>query len=186
MRAGARRNDWTVLEETYLLTHAGRIPKREICKHLKRSARSVRDKAYHLRLQGHMIDLRCYVPRLSTCPACGCLRSKLGRQGICEPCRKREQLATIHHRTALLLARLPLRERETYADTEAETESRPDPMPKAPNTHGMSYYQRERAREAHEVAMEAWTTANLQRQVKAAQKRKERIEKKVESMRLCE
>ena len=186
MRKGVKRCDWTVLEETYLLTHAGRIPKREICKHLRRSARSVRDKAYHLRLQGHMVDLRCYKPRLTTCPACGCLRSKMGREGICEPCRKREQLAQIHSRIADLLHQLPQEERERYADTEAETESTPDPLPKAPILHGLSYYQRARAKEAHEIAMEEWSARNLHRQVKAAQKRKERIEKKVKSMRLCD
>lgn len=181
MRSGAKRHDWTVLEETYLLTHAGRIPRRDICRHLRRSSQAIYSKAKHLRLRGHLVDLRCYKPRLVTCPACGCLRSKMGRQGICEPCRRREQLATIQARISDLLRQLPAEERELYAETEAELESKPDPMPKPPNCHGMTYYQRSRAKEAHEMAMEAWASRNLQRQVKAAQKRKERIEKKIKS-----
>lgn len=73
----------------------------------------------------------------------------------------------------------PLDERDTYEKTEAETESRRDPMPKAPNTEGLSYYERAKAEEAHALACEECLAGNLRREIKAAQKRKERISKKV-------
>ncbi len=184
MRKGARRIDWTVDEVRYLSENAGRIPKRDICQHLKRSGKSVECKAAWLRAQGHAVNLRHHKPTLSPCPSCGCLSGHLGRQGICEPCRRREQLATIHARIADLLPLLPADERDTYERTEAETESKWDPMPKAPNTQGLSYYAKAKTEEAHVLAIETWAAANLRREIKAAQKRKERIEKKVKSMRV--
>lgn len=169
---------WTTSEVAFLVEHAGRIPKREICKRLKRRSKSVERKAAHLREEGTPVDLRCYRPRLEACPACGCMRSTLGRHGICEVCRKRAQLSAIHARISALLHRIPFEERETYAETEAEVESTVDPMPRSPRTEGLSYYHRCKAKEAHDRAMEQWQVRNLGRQVKAAQKRKERIEKK--------
>lgn len=170
---------WTTSEVAYLVENAGRIPKREICKHLKRRSESVNQKAKALRAQGVPVNLRCYKPKLEICPACGCMRATLGKHGICEVCRKRVQLASIHTRISNLLHRLPFEERETYAVTEAEIESTVDPMPRAPRTQGLSYYHACRAQELHDRAMEKWQLRNLGRQVKAAQKRKERIEKKV-------
>lgn len=170
---------WSTTEVAYLIDHAGRIPKREICKHLKRRSESVNSKARHLREQGVPVDLRCYRPKLEACPACGCMRATLGKHGICEVCRKRVQLASIHTRISNLLHRLPFEERETYAVTEAEIESTVDPMPRFPRTEGLSYYHACKAKEMHDRAMERWQLRNLGRQVKAAQKRKERIEKKV-------
>lgn len=179
MRKGGRRNDWKVADERYLIENAGRIPRREICQHLRRSSESVKQKAKALRMQGIPVSLRHYRPRLEPCPSCGCLSGHLGRDGICEPCRRREQLANIHAGIAELLPRLPLDERDTYEKTEAETESRRDPMPKAPNTEGLSYYERAKAEEAHALACEECLAGNLRREIKAAHKRKERISKKV-------
>ncbi len=167
-------------DEHYLIAHAERVAKRDICRHLKRSSKSVERKAAHLREQGHAITLRHYTPRLDTCPSCGCLSGHMGKEGICEPCRRREQLATIHARIAELLPLLPQAERDTYEKTEAETASRYDRMPKAPSS-AATYYEQQRDKERHALAMEAWSSANLKREIKAAQKRKERIEKKVKT-----
>jgi hypothetical protein len=175
---------WSTSEVAYLIEHAGTEPKRDICKHLRRSSKSVECEVYRLRKSGTVIDLRFHPSRLRTCPSCGCLRLKLGSMGICEPCRRRTQLATIHARIAALLPMLPPNERSTYDDTEAETESRADPMPKPPDTSGMSKYRASVAMEAHEIAMEDWAAGNLRREIKAAQKRKERIEKKAKSTRV--
>lgn len=185
MRKGARRNDWTVDEVRYLTENAGRIPKREICQYLRRSGKSVECKAAWLRARGHAVDLRHHKSVLYPCPSCGCLSGHLGRQGICEPCRRREQLAIIHARIADLFPLLPREERDKYEKREAETQSKWDPMPKAPSTQGLSYYAKAKAQEAHVLAIERWAAANLLREIKAAQKRKERIEKKVKSMRVC-
>lgn len=176
---GSKQVEWTTQEVAYLIENAGRIPKREICKHLKRRSESVSQKAKALRAQGVPVELRCYKPKLEACPACGCMRSTLGRHGICEVCRKRAQLSVIHARISRLLHMLPFEERDKYADTEAEVESVPDPMPASPRLDGLSYYAQCKAKESRDRAMEAWQIRNLNRQVKAAQKRKERIQKKV-------
>lgn len=182
MRKGATRRDWSYADERYLIEHAGRIPKREICMHLKRGSKSVERKAAALRYHGVAVDLRYYRPSLAPCPSCGCMSGRLGKHGICEPCRRREQLATIHARIAELWPLLSLEDRDTYEKTEAETESGRDPYPPAPDTRGLSYYARARVEEAHALACESVLVRNLRREVKAAQKRKERIEKKVKSM----
>lgn len=178
-------SEWRTSEVAYLLDNAGRIPRREICKHLRRSTESVRSMAKHLRAEGIDISLRCYVPRVMICPSCGCSRTTLGNSGICEPCERREQLATIHGRIAELLALLPPDLRAVYEQTEAETESRIDARPKARAlAPEASYYRRMKAAEDHDRAVEAWTVENLKREIKAAQKRKERIYKKARSLRV--
>lgn len=175
--------DWTTSEVAYLLANAGRKPMREICKHLRKSADSVRYMASRLRAEGTDISLRCYVPRVEICPACGCRRGTLGKTGICEVCERREQLATIHGRIAELMPMLPADELATYEETEAETSSRIDPKPKPPALPpGASYYRRAKAEEAHDLAVEAWAIKNIKREIKAVQKRKERIEDKVNSL----
>ena len=100
----------------------------------------------------------------------------MGSEGICEPCRRRRQLTKVQGRISDLLAKLPPEERAVYDATEAETESGWDPMPPPPS---LADLERARAEEAREIAVEDWLARNLRRQVKAAQKRKERIEKKV-------
>lgn len=175
--------DWTTSEVAYLLANAGRKPFRDICKHLRKSADSVRYMASRLRAEGTDISLRCYVPRVEICPACGCRRGTLGKTGICEVCERREQLATIHGRIAELMPLLPADEIDKYMETEAETESRIDPKPKPPAIPpGASYYRRAKAEEAHDLAVEAWAVKNIKREIKAVQKRKERIEDKVNSL----
>lgn len=175
--------DWTTSEVAYLMEHAGRIPRREICKNLRRSTESVRYMAKRLRADGTNISLRCYVPRVEICPSCGCRRGTLGKTGICELCERREQLAGIHGRIAELLPSLTPEQLATYEETEAETESRIDPKPKPPDIPPeASYYRRAKAEEAHDLAVEAWAIKNVKREIKAVQKRKERIEKKVKTL----
>lgn len=184
MRKGSRRNDWTVAEEQFLVANAGRIPKRDICQMLKRSSASVKMKAAALRRSGVDVCLRHYSSTLEPCPSCGKPSASIDRTGMCEPCRRRDQLAAIHARIADLLPLLPPEERDLYERTEAKTESRADPLPEPPDTEGMTAYRASYAEEAHAIAVEACVSGNLRREVKAAQKRKERIEKKVKSMNL--
>lgn len=179
MRKGSKRNDWSTDDVRYLIENAGRIPRREICFHLKRSSESVKQKTKTLRAEGIPISLRCYRAKLEFCPSCGRLSGHLGTKGICEPCRRREQLDTINRRIAELLPRLTLEERDIYEKTEAETESRWDPLPKAPRTEGLSYYEKAKIEEHYALECEECTARNLRRKIKAVQKRKERIEKKI-------
>ncbi len=56
MRKGARRNDWTCSELAYLREMAGVASRRDICRHLRRSAKSVQRKADRLRAEGEDDD----------------------------------------------------------------------------------------------------------------------------------
>lgn len=177
-RAGARQRPWTTGERALLAELAGAAPKREVCRRLRRSSASVAGMAARLRAEGVPVDLRCHVSRLETCPACGSLSATCGRHGICEPCRVRRQIEAVQSRIADLLPLLDPEERARYADAEAETASRADPMPRAPDVAGLSRYAAALERDRHERAVERWSVRNLRRRLKAAQKRKERIEKK--------
>ncbi len=184
MRKGAKRNDWTVAEEQFLIANAGKISKRDICQMLKRSSASVKMKAVALRKQGVDVCLRYYRPTMEPCPSCGKLSATINKKGMCEPCRRRDQLATINARISELLPLLPPEERDIYERTEAKIESKMDPLPEPPDTTGMTAYQKAYASEAHAKAVEACVSHNLRRKVKAVQKRKERIEEKTKSMNL--
>lgn len=184
MRKGGRRIEWTTADVRYLRESAGLVPKREICRRLKRSAKAVERKAAQMRAQGEAVDLRCFRSELALCPSCGCMRATVAgnRFGICEPCRRRTQLAAIEGRVADLMAELPEEERRVYEDTEAEREARViDPMPSKRPTRGLSRYEAAKAEDDYDRAMERWLAARYARAVKSAQKRKERIEKKVKT-----
>lgn len=174
--------DWTTADERYLRENAGIKPKREICRRLKRSSKSVERKAHAMRKRGEAICLRSFRPTLDTCPSCGRLSANLGKEGICEPCRRREQLDAINARISELWPLLSQEDRDTYERTEAETDtSRRDPRPKRPDTSGLSQYHRLKAEEVYATELERWATRNVMREIKRVQKRKERIEKKVKS-----
>ena len=177
-RKGARQREWTTGEVRALLDMAGRVPPREICRRLKRSNASVRSKCWSLRKQGVPVDLRCFSSSLSVCPACGRRSALMGRDGICESCRRTAQLARIEARISDLLAALPPKQRELYEETESGRETRGDPMPALLPTRGVSRYRAAANADRNDRAMEQWRVRRLVRLVKAAQKRQERIERK--------
>lgn len=154
MRKGAKRRDWTVADLQFLRDNAGKIPRRELSRALKRGARAIESQVYLMRKSGEDVTLRCFRSRLATCPSCGARRSRMGSEGICEPCRRRRQLAKVQGRISDLLAKLPPGERAVYDATEAETESGWDPMPPPPSLAGLGRYERARAEEAREIAVE--------------------------------
>ncbi len=184
MRAGARRNDWQLDEVRYLLDNAGSVPKHEICRKLRRSSKSVECMASRLRKQGHAIDLRCYQSQAITCPSCGRSSLTTRETGICRPCTLRRRLAATEGQISDLLRRLPPDVRSIYEDTEAEKGARIiDPMPRMPTRpEPPTRYQRLRDEESYDKAMEEWEARRLQRELKAAQKRKERIQRKVRDL----
>lgn len=179
MRKGATTRPWTVEDEQFLIANAGKLPKRDICQMLKRSSASVRRKAEDLRKAGVEVNLSYYHPTMEPCPHCGNLSATINRKGLCEPCRRRDQLADIEARIADLLPLLSPEQRAEYEKTEAKRESRVDPIPEPPDTSGMSDWRRAYHEEAHAMAVEKIVAGNLKRKAKAAQKRKERIEKKI-------
>lgn len=170
----------TTAQYAYVLANAGRVPAREIRRTLKVSKNQLEAARRKLNREGAGITLRCFTPKTSICPACGCARVTADRTGICEPCRRARQLAAIEGATGDLMALLPEAERRTYEETEAEREGRLiDPPPARRSTRGLNPYERAKAEEEWELACERWQTARLNRLIKAAQKRKERIARKV-------
>lgn len=182
MRKGAKRRDWTTSDTAYLIENAGKVPRREICRHLKRSRSAVYARVRDLKRQGIQISLRVCTSDEAVCPSCGNASTLMGKEGICEPCRRRDQLAAINARIADLWPLLTQQQRDKYEETDAETESRRDPYPPPPTvTASMTNYTRQKLMRDWRMACERVEVANLKREIKAAQKRKERIEKKVET-----
>lgn len=182
MRRGARRRDWTTDEVRQLVDMAGRVPRREICRELRRSRKAVECEARRLRKSGVPVDLRCFRSALEICPSCGRRSALLGSEGICEACRRTQQLARIEAEVSNLLAALPESERALYAETEAERETGAEPMPAMLPTRGVSRYRAAANEDRNDRAMEQWRVRRLRRLVKAAQKRKERIRRKAEKV----
>lgn len=170
---------WTTRDLKRVAELAGTMPERELRRRLKLSRNQLKYAVNRLRSLGVAVTTRYYEPQLETCPVCGCRRATLGKDGICEPCRLKRQLEEIEWRVSELMARLTPEQRAVYEKSEAQRESRADPMPKPRPTDGLDGYERAKASEEHDAAMEAWAAAYLKRRVKAAQKRKERIQEKV-------
>lgn len=173
MRKGSKRNDWSVAEEQFLIANAGKLSRRELCKVLKRSTNSVRHKAQRLN-----VSLRCFEKTMEPCPSCGKLSATINRKGICEPCRRREQLMTINTRISELWPFLTYEQRCKYEKEDPKTGSKREPTPEPPDITRLPLHRQERLMEYHAREVEAVVTRNLTREVKALQKRKERIEKK--------
>ena len=177
---GRRHHSWSTAELDYIREHAGRVPAREIRRALKLSKNQFDNAVRTMVANGERISARCFTPRTAVCPSCGCARSLFGKEGICEPCRLRRRLAEVEADCSALLAMLTASERETYGGTEAERGGRAsDPMPVRRPTAGLDPYRAAKAEEDYDLAMERWASRTLRRRLKAAQKRKERISKKV-------
>ncbi len=176
--SGRRHKWWRESELAYIRDHAGRVPAREIRKALRVSREQLKGAVRWMRARGEDVDLRCFTSRTLVCPSCGMARTLFGSEGVCEPCRLARRLAETEAEIADLLPLLSPADRATYERTDAQRETRGDPMPASPRTSGMGPYDRAMAEERHDIAMERWQAARLRRLLKAAQKRKERVSKK--------
>jgi hypothetical protein len=173
------RRTWTTGDLREVERLAGTMPASEIRKRMRLSSRQLRYACELLRAQGRDVSLRYWESSLEVCPSCGHMRSTMDGSGICEPCRLARRLSRTDAAISGLLDRLPPEQRRVYARTEAELESSMEPLPPRPSTKGLDSYERARAEEEHELEVERVTTGNLRRRLKAAQRRKERIERKV-------
>lgn len=174
MRKGEARRDWTTAEVGYLLDAAGRVPRREICRHLRRSRKSVERKAACLGL-----SLRCYVRRLRWCPACATWRSTVRDEtGQCRVCEKREQLERSEDRVSAALARLGIEQRAAYEAWESKRSSAVPPKPLKPESCPVSRYERAKAEDRHLRDVERWEVACLDRRINANKTRLRRIREK--------
>ena len=180
----ANRRPWSAREVRYLLDNAGNVPQREICRNLRRSSESVKQMAKRLRAQGYDVDLRYYEPHTVTCPSCGRKSTTARETGMCRPCMLRRRLAATEGGISDLMQRLPPEARAIYEETEAEKGSRVyDPMPMPPTYQARpTRYQRRRNDEEYDRALEQWEARLLHRELKAAQKRKERIQRRLRKL----
>ena len=138
---------WTTGDLKRVAELAGTMPERELRRRLKLSGNQLAYAVRTLRRMGVNVTTRYYEPRLETCPVCGCRRATLGKEGICEPCRLKKQLADIEWRISELMRDLTPDQRAVYEQTEAERESRADPMPQPRPTDGLNSYERAKASE---------------------------------------
>lgn len=79
---GGRQHQWTSAEYAYVLENAGKVPPREIRRHLKVSKSQLDHACQRMRSWGCPVSLRCYEPRLAVCPHCGRPSAKIGRAHV--------------------------------------------------------------------------------------------------------
>lgn len=175
MREGARRNDWTTDEIAYLMDTAGRLSRREICKHLKRSKSSVERMAHRLGL-----SLRCYKPRLVWCDECATWRTYTNdRTGRCKVCSMSEQLRGRETACAEALSQMSIKDRLIYEESEAKRGTRKLPRrPQKTESCPISMYERKRAEASYLIALEQWEYDCRKLQYDAAKTRLRRMREK--------
>lgn len=170
-RRGSAQRPWTTEEIATLQDMAGRLPRREICRELKRSRKSVEHAAARLGL-----SLRCYVPRLVWCDECATYRSRLDADGRCRVCAMRERLAGREAACAEALAAMTPEQRAVYAESESKRATRR--FPPRPNKRAccvVSRYQRDKAEADHLLAIEEWEYRRLKLPYDAAKTRLRRM-----------
>lgn len=167
--------DWTLRESLIVRDFAGTMPLTKLAHDLKRDIRDVASEAGRLGVPFVYVGTP-----LHWCDECASWRIKLTPSGICPLCSKRRQLARIEGRISKLLTQLPMDQREIYADTEAERGSvTRDQTPSMPDTRKIGPRAAVVALSRYYADYDRWETKEAHRIVKAAQKRKERIQHKV-------
>ena len=175
-RKGAKQNAWTTTDEQFLIKYAGVLTRREICRELKRSHRSVETKAERLG-----ISLRCYVSKLTWCNNCATWRSNVSeRTGYCRVCAKREMLERSEKRVSDELAHLNFDQRTLYLNEESHRGTRK--LPSKPEKQASvvgSLYARKKAEEQYLKDVERWEVACLDQLINANKTRLKRIRQKL-------
>ena len=92
---GRPHRAWRKADLDRIAELAGKVPAREIRRELRLSKNQLDNARRVINASGGHVSLRCYRHRLELCPSCGCRRATLGKDGICEPCRRQQQLEAI-------------------------------------------------------------------------------------------
>ncbi len=172
--------DWTLKESLFLKDFAGTKPLSLIAYDLKRNSQDVASECARLGVPIVYIGTPLF-----WCDECSRWRERLQKSGRCNYCEMRRQLENIEKRTTKLLSLLSPAERELYANTEAKRAGRKqEPKPKPPYYEGMIPREEVKARSAYYADLDRWETKQVHRKLKATQKRKERIQKKLIASRL--
>lgn len=166
---------WSTWELRYLLRNAGRIPKQTLFEKLEREPAEIERVIARLRQLGLPVYLS-----FATCPMCGRIAPLVPHLGICEPCNYVRRLAKIQDATTEIFSLLPSKDQAIYIETEADRggriiESMPKPVP---IPEGASPLERMRAEDKRIEDLVRWQAKNLHRELRAAQKRKERMARK--------
>ena len=172
-RKGSSQRPWTTDEVEALRSMAGRVTRREICRQLKRSRKSVEHAAARLGL-----SLRCYVSKLVWCDECAIWRSRIDKDGRCRVCAMRERLAGREAACAEALAAMTPEQRAVYDENEAKRGTRRFPARPKPRIAGscpISRYERERAKAAYLLDIEEWEHRRLKLPYDAAKTRLRRM-----------
>lgn len=120
-RKGSRQRAWSREDERALAEMAGREPKREICRRLKRSGKAVERKAARMGL-----SLRCERAEGEACPSCGLLRRYFDeRTGFCEVCHLQAMVDAEAARQAEALREMPPALRAKYEKADRTLLSKP-------------------------------------------------------------
>ena len=192
---------WTTREIRYLLDNAGRVPEADICAELGRTPRAVESMAHRLRLGGFRLELRSYAPRVARCPECGgpmdALRGQRFRPGsrpepparppeTCAACELRGKARRERERAEAAVKRLPMDSRRHIEAARKNIGNinikRPEP-PAAPYIDpGAPWPRRKRAEERHQMESERAAAADAFRELRAAQRRRERVEAKLRAL----
>lgn len=172
MRKGSAARPWTTEEVRYLAEHAGKIPRREICRALRRSSMSVKKKAGSLGL-----SLRVPIWGMEWCPVCATWRTGINARGLCPVCQKRANIEAEEARCAEELAAMDPAQRASFEAAEGRRGSAKPPgrMPRRRRTDGMGLFAASKAEQEWLAAMEAWQLERLQREYDAAKQRLRRI-----------
>lgn len=172
-RKGSAQRPWTTDEIDRLRDMAGRLPRRDICRELKRSSGAVKMAAKRLGL-----SLRCCRTRLVWCDECAGWRSAVDKNGRCRVCRMREQLAGREAACVEVYASMTPRQRAAYDDQETKRGTRPSslgPRPKRRESCPVSRYERDKAETAYLLALEEWEHRRLLLPYNAAKTRLKRM-----------
>lgn len=170
MRKGSKNIGWTTRETAYLIGNAGKVPQRDICRHLRRSSKSVERKAAHLRSEGFDVNMRACKSRTRICPSCGHARSRFSRKGFCRVCDARTRYVDAKARQVQAYLPLPIELKLRYDEQEAKLESSLPPRPvRGRRPEGAAAARR--WEERCDVEAESWELRCLERLTNAAKKR---------------
>lgn len=172
MRKGSKRRDWSTAEVRYLLEHAGKVPRREISRALRRSAKSVRRKA-----ESMGVSLRVPKWGMVWCDECAAWRTRTNAQGRCPVCQKRANIEAEAARCAEEYAAMTPDQRRAFDDSESRR-GRVKPRPRMPRRRlprGAGPAAEARAEQEWLAAVEAWQLERLTLEYDAEKQRLKRM-----------
>lgn len=167
--------DWTLNETLFVRDYAGTVPLSDLARHLRRDARDVAGECARLGVPFVYMGTPLF-----WCSECASWARRVDKSGRCDKCRARFYLRRVEAKTAALMERLPLEQREKYAMEEAKRGGRVwEAPPTVPDASGMPPREAVAASTAYLAELSDWEARRAFRARKSAQKRKERIAAKV-------